>query len=460
MEIPSAPLTLLTLFDMLEKSCVMAVVAYLLIRTDYFGRLFLQPKTTRQEAVLCCVFIGIAIYGALNGLQIGGSLVSMLHSGAILAGLLGGMKFGVIVGVVSAAIRYLVGGDTLLVSMLATLLAGVLAGMAYRFKKRGTMITTLQAILFTAGFELFVRGVPFLLADSPEQIRRQLSIIITMLCGNVMMVASFFFVVRLIGEARENRLLRERIATELKMAREIQMSLVPTDFGPFRQFPALAVYGFLKPAREVGGDVYDFFFLERGRFCFMIGDVSGKGMPAALFMAAVRTLFKAQTEWSSDLKEIVGRVNRELCRGNEAMHFVTLFCGILELESGKMTYCNAGHNPPYLRARDGSLQRLDKRHGPAAGVCETALYSSGECTVLPGELLLLYTDGVTEAENEKAEMFTTQRLETVLTGLNASGPKAAIEEVMQSVGGFSGEAEQSDDITLLAWSYDSAKEPE
>ncbi len=458
MEIPSAAVTLLTLFDMLEKSCVMAVAAYLLIRTEYFGRLFVKRKTVRQEALLCLIFIGIAIYGALNGLSIGGSLVSMLHSGAILAGLLGGMKIGVIVGGASAAIRYLIGGDMLLLSTFASFLAGVLAGQMYRFSKRGSMITTLQATLFTAGFELFFRGLPFLTADSPEQIRTQLSIIVPMLFGNVMMVASFFFVVRLIGEARENRLLRERIETELNMAREIQMSLVPTDFGPFSAFPSLAVCGFLRPAREVGGDVYDFFFPDRKRFCFMIGDVSGKGMPAALFMAAVRTLFKAQTEWSGDVKEIIGRVNRELCRGNEAMQFVTLFCGIFEFESGKLTYCNAGHNPPYLCSADGSLRRLDQRHGPAAGVCETALYSSSECMILPGELLLLYTDGVTEAENEKAQMFTTQRLEIALSDVGTLGPKTAIDAVMKAVSDFSGEAEQSDDITLLAWSYGSAKE--
>ncbi len=441
------------LLDMLEKSCVMAVVAYLLLRTKFFVNMFNNVWTLREEAIAAGVFITFSLYGAANGLQVGGNVVALIHSGAILAGLLAGPKLGMTVGAMNALIRYSLGGEHLAVASFLAFLSGAAAGGYYYFRG-GKVVTTKEAALFTAVFEVFARCLALAAAvDKVAAIQLQFFILVPMLLGNVVMVVIFIFVVATLREERRNRMVRERLEAELSMAREIQLSLVPKDFGPFSEQSRLAIYGLLEPAREVGGDIYDFFFLDKDRLCFMIGDVSGKGMPAALLMAATRTLFKAQADREDDIAEIVTRVNQGLCRGNESVQFVTLFCGILHLASGELKYCNAGHNPPYLRDARGQWKLLCERHGPAAGVDEDRVYDSTCRQLLPGDMLLLYTDGVTEAQNDKAEMFSAKGVEHLLQSEPSGKPDVFIPLLMQAVVSFAGGAEQFDDVTMLALTY-------
>ncbi len=441
------------LLDMLEKSCVMAVIAYLLLRTKFFVNMFNNVWTLREEALAVGVFISFSLYGAANGLQVGGNVVALLHSGAILAGLLAGPKLGLTVGSANALIRYSLGGEHLALASFIAFLSGAAAG-AYHHFRGGRIVTVREAALFTALFEVFARCLALAPAvDKVTASELQFFILVPMLFGNVAMVAIFIFVVATLREERRNRIVRERLEAELSMARDIQLSLVPKEFGPFPEHSRLAIYGLLEPAREVGGDIYDFFFLDKDRLCFMIGDVSGKGMPAALLMAATRTLFKAQADREDDIAEIVTRVNKGLCRGNESVQFVTLFCGILNLANGELKYCNAGHNPPYLRDACGRLELLCERHGPAAGVDEDSIYASTCRQLLPGDMLLLYTDGVTEAQNEKAEMFSAKGVERLLQSELSGKPDVFIPLLMQAVVSFADGAEQFDDVTMLALTY-------
>ena len=211
-----------------------------------------------------------------------------------------------------------------------------------------------------------------------------------------------------------------RLEQELEAARDLQMSMLPQVFPlPVRQCP-VDVWGLVHPAREVGGDLYDFFTIGDGSLCFFVGDVSGKGMPAALFMARTKSLIRIATELMREREgaaaspaDIIGRVNRELCQNNNDMMFVTLFFGMLSPETGEVLYCNAGHNPPY-RVNGGKPQAIEDAHGLTLGIRPQATYQTGSLVLAPGETLYLYSDGVTEAHDPDDNLFCEHRLEAVL----------------------------------------------
>jgi PAS domain S-box-containing protein len=245
---------------------------------------------------------------------------------------------------------------------------------------------------------------------------------------------------------------KERMESELNVGRDIQMSFVP-DFSSLPDHDEFSIYAALEPAREVGGDFYDCYFLDRERFCFCIADVSGKGVPAALFMAMAKTLIKSRAADDRSTASILTHVNDELSADNQACMFVTVFAGILNIRSGELVYTNAGHNPPYLRRKDGTLQRLDQRHGPAIGAMEGMVYKEERDTLEPGDLLFLYTDGVTEAIDTENHLFSEDRLKDLLTAKSTKDVQTAVDHTVAAVRAFEGEAEQTDDITVLALEF-------
>jgi sigma-B regulation protein RsbU (phosphoserine phosphatase) len=246
---------------------------------------------------------------------------------------------------------------------------------------------------------------------------------------------------------------KERMEEELNIGREIQMSMVPLTFPAFPAREEFSVYAALHPAREVGGDFYDFYFVDDDRFCFCIGDVSGKGVPAALFMAVTQTLIKSRATVESSTANILTHVNNELSANNKESMFVTVFLGILDLATGRMTYTNAGHNPPYIKRTDGELVRLDRRHGPIIGAVEGLAYGEDEETLRPADVLFMYTDGVTEAMNKDGELYEDERLEALLTAREYASVNELIEVGVDDVWAFQGDAEQADDVTVMAVSF-------
>jgi phosphoserine phosphatase RsbU/P len=238
----------------------------------------------------------------------------------------------------------------------------------------------------------------------------------------------------------------------LKIAHEIQMSMVPKIFPPFPDRREFDIFATLVPAKEVGGDLYDFFFLDNDHLCFAIGDVSGKGVPASLFMAVTKTLFKATAGNGGTPGETLARLNTEICRDNESCMFVTLFCGILNIRTGQVDYSNGGHNLPYYLHHDG-VSPLENTGGRALGVVEQSPYASGRMVLEPGEALLLYTDGVTEAMDSSETLYSDQRLAEFLGTNRGSAPRQIIGDLIRDVRQFAGAAPQSDDITVLALLY-------
>ena len=189
---------------------------------------------------------------------------------------------------------------------------------------------------------------------------------------------------------------KDRMERELNVGRDIQMSMVPLTFPPFPNRKEISIYGSLEPAREIGGDFFDFFFIDDDRLCFCIGDVSGKGVPAALFMAVTKTLIKSRATDDPSTASVLTHANDELSRDNPNGMFVTLFIGVLDIRSGEFDYTNAGHNPPYLIRTDGPPEAMSDRHGPIVGAMKGMVYRKGTDVMLPGDILYMYTDGVTE----------------------------------------------------------------
>jgi sigma-B regulation protein RsbU (phosphoserine phosphatase) len=246
---------------------------------------------------------------------------------------------------------------------------------------------------------------------------------------------------------------KERMQEELNVGRNIQMSMVPQKFPAFPDRDEFSIHAALHPAREVGGDFYDFFFIDENRLCICVGDVSGKGVPAALFMAVTRTLIKARASDDRSTASILTRVNDEISRDNKAYMFVTLFVGILDTVSGELVYTNAGHNPTFIRKADGNFKRLDTLHGPVVGARAGLAYKEDSVRVAKGDIILMYTDGVTDARNPAREFFEEQRLKDLLFAHEFDSAEALVETTVSAVKQFEDGADQFDDITVLALQF-------
>ncbi len=258
--------------------------------------------------------------------------------------------------------------------------------------------------------------------------------------------------VRDLTERKEVMDARERllaIEQEMNVARAIQASILKRDF-PERS--DVQIYAEMRPAREVAGDFYDFFFLDDDHLGFVIGDVSGKGVPAAIFMAMSRTLIKAVALNGGAPDECLRRANVMLCDEQLSNYFVTIFYGILDLRTGGVIYCSAGHLSPYLLA-EGKVRPLPRAGGIVLGVMEGARYGSGRFTMSPGDSLFLYTDGITEAMDSHRTMYAEGRLETCLQILNGHPLSDMVHGVIRDVEAFAADQAQHDDITAMALRY-------
>ena len=245
---------------------------------------------------------------------------------------------------------------------------------------------------------------------------------------------------------------KQQIASELSVATHIQTSMLPRIFPAFPTQKEFDIYAIMNPAKEVGGDFYDFFLVDDDHLAVVIADVSGKGIPAALFMVTAKTLIKDHAQHGTSPELVFTEVNHLLCETNDEGMFVTAWMGVLELSTGHLTYVNAGHNPPLLR-RAGGYDYLRSRPGfVLAGMDETR-YRSYSLDLAPGDALFLYTDGVTEATNAEKQLYGEDRLADVLNANRDCAPEALLSAVKADVEAFVGQAPQFDDITVLSLCY-------
>lgn len=258
---------------------------------------------------------------------------------------------------------------------------------------------------------------------------------------------------RHIRELTETTAAKERIQSELNLATDIQASLLPRIFPPFPERTDIELYALMDPAKEVGGDFYDFFLLDEDRICLIIGDVSDKGVPAALYMMVAKTLLKSEALRDADPAKVLERVNSILVLDNETSMFVTVFCAILDIASGQLACANAGHLPPLIQKADGSTAYQRFSPGFVLGPMPDIAYRTEQITLQPGELFLLYTDGVNEAVNPQLEEYGEERLLACVNGCPGAAPEQIINAIRSEVRSFANGAQQSDDITILALRY-------
>ncbi|MGM9719094.1 MAG: PP2C family protein-serine/threonine phosphatase [Prevotella sp.] len=242
------------------------------------------------------------------------------------------------------------------------------------------------------------------------------------------------------------------IKSDLAVAGEIQQAILPQKFPPIEEMADMVdLFATMTPAKEVGGDFFDFFKIDEKRLGFVIADVSGKGVPASIFMAVSRTLLRATGMRGIDTNECLNYVNNMLCHESIDSMFVTVFYGIYNTETGLVEYTNAGHNPPYMVRADGTVDALPMSENIVAGMFDDFTFTQSTLQLDKGDMLVLFTDGVTEAFNTSGEMFDEKGLETTLENNGAGKSSHDIcQEILKDVNDFSGKEPQSDDITLMA----------
>ena len=243
----------------------------------------------------------------------------------------------------------------------------------------------------------------------------------------------------------------ESLKGDLAIASEIQQAILPRVFPPFPDIASkIDIAASMTPAKDVGGDFYDLFRIDDNRVGFVIADVSGKGIPAAIFMAVSRTLIRATGIRGGSPADCITYSNKLLAQDSVDCMFVTVFYGIVDVSTGAVTYCNAGHNPPYILKRKGEITPLPMSTDPMAGAIDGITYHEGTLQLESGDALVMFTDGVTEAMNTANEEFGEQRLEDTLEDVAMHNCQQMVDAIKADVAAFAGEAEQSDDITVLA----------
>ena len=246
---------------------------------------------------------------------------------------------------------------------------------------------------------------------------------------------------------------KERIGAELNVATQIQADMLPRIFPAFPERQEFEVYATMNPAKEVGGDFYDFFLVDDDHLAVVIADVSGKGVPAALFMVIAKTLIKNHAQNRETPGEVFTQTNAQLCEGNDAGLFVTAWMGVLEISTGKFVYVNAGHNPPLLKRADGQYEWLKSRPGFVLAGMEGIRYRENTLELMPGDTLYLYTDGVTEATSSAQELYGEERLQAALNEASELPVSQLLPRIKNCIDTFVGDAEQFDDITMLGLQY-------
>ena len=246
---------------------------------------------------------------------------------------------------------------------------------------------------------------------------------------------------------------RERISAELTLANKIQSGMIPHIFPPFPDRNEFNIYAAMDPAKAVGGDFYDFYLIDDDHLCFLIADVSGKGIPAALFMMASKIILKSNALLGQSPAEILAQTNQTICSNNIEEMFITVWLGILEISTGKLTAANAGHEYPAILDPNGSFKLYKDKHSFVIGGMSDLNYKEYELQLKPGSKIFIYTDGVTEATSKDGTMFGTDRMMDALNTDPGADPDRILRNVRKAVDGFVQDAEQFDDLTMLCFEY-------
>lgn len=441
--------TFIVLFQMMA---VIVILAYLITRTRSFSEVLSGVFTWKNQLFLIIFFGIMSIYGTESGILILGAPVNVRDLGPMVGGLACGPVVGVGAGLIGAAYRFGLGGFTCTACSLATILAGFLAGVIYLLNHR-RFVGWQIAVSFAILMEGLHMGLVLLLSPPLSQAVELVSLVAApMILANAVGMLIFAVMIGNLVTERKTKSERdtyerelERKKAELEVAREIQMSLLPATLPvvPGIELAARAI-----PAKEIGGDFYDVVLLPGQKAGLIIADVSGKGVPAALFMALSRTVLRATATWHTRPRDAIRDANAIIAADAGSGMFVTLFFGVYDATARQLTYVNAGHNPPILFHNSGLTEELGGT-GVALGALEQTDYDERCISFSPGDLLVLYTDGVTEAVNAADEQFGTERLVETVRSIMGKTASEILEEIVGAVNRFSGPTPQYDDVTLM-----------
>ncbi len=441
------------ILDLINSMAVIVVLAYVLTRSEFYNQVLENKVTVKNRACLILIFGVFSIYGTLRGIEMMGAIANIRDLGPTIAGLVGGPMVGIGAGLIGGIHRYSLGGFTVEACSLSTVLAGLIGGWIYQLRK-GKFVGVSGAILLSVGIELLHFALALLLSHPFSQAWVLVQkVIVPMVIANGLGMGIFAFMIVNLLKERETEAAKRLIEGELQVARQIQQSIVPHIFPAFPERPEFEVHAILEPAKEVGGDFYDFFFMDDDHLFFVVGDVSGKGVPASLFMAVTRTLLRAKAEQGMGPDEILSSVNNELCRDNDTGMFVTIFCGILDIHSGEVIYSCGGHDSPFVRDQEGRVEVLPPAKGPALGAMEDMVFQSKGYVLQKGKTLILYTDGVTEAMSRTEDFWGKEGLMDSLCGIREIAASSITSKILGDVRHFAVDTSQYDDITILALTY-------
>ncbi|EJG07355.1 protein serine/threonine phosphatase [Methanofollis liminatans DSM 4140] len=441
------------LLVLLQMICVIIVAAYFITRTGIFTEVLERRLSIRNRVYLILFFGILSIYGTLSGVEVLGAPINVRDLGPMVAGIFCGPVVGLGAGLIGGAFRMGMGGFTAASCSLSTVLAGLLGGAIY-YAHRGRPVAVKTAVGFAAGMEVLHMGIVLLLAQPFDQALSLVNqVALPMILANA---AGMFIFAQLIANLLAERRTKaerdsyhdelQRKKAELQIAADIQQTFLPKSIPPLKGFDLFAVSC---PAREVGGDFYDAIRLRPDHTGLVIADVSGKSVSAALYMALSRTIIRAMASWHPEVSLALADANTMIEEQSDSGMFVTLFYGVLSEKNRTLTYANAGHNPPLLlRAGSNDFVRLMPT-GVALGAASDQAYGEAQVTILPGDLLVLYTDGVTEAINSKDEEFSEAKLMETILRVRGRPSQEIIREIRDGIREHAGEEPQFDDITLM-----------
>ncbi|WP_319580500.1 SpoIIE family protein phosphatase [uncultured Methanospirillum sp.] len=428
----------------MQLVCVIILASYFFIRTNVFQRSSSGHGSFRDKVILVLVFGAFSIYGNISGIWLYGSEANVRDLGPVIAGLLFGPGIGISSAIIGAVFRFSLGGVTVIPCTLTTLIAGILAGLVWWVNKK-KYIGTFRAILFILLLEIIHLTLIILLSGTSIDV---LAIVTTMWILMVPLYVigiSVFSIIyeQYVAELKEHEEL-QRQQIELNSATEIQRGFLPKEMPTL---PGYEIYASSTPAREVGGDFFDFISFDNGDLGLVIADVSGKSVPAALFMGLSCTAVRVCSRWVFSPSSLLGQVNSLIVRYAESGMFFSIFFALLKSGSGCISYVNAGHPSPVL-IRDSQILELS-RTGPIIGFMDGEDFFEKEITLQDGDLLVCYTDGVTEAKRSDGEMFGKKRLIQVVKSSREEPVHDINDMILAEISRFAGDAPQFDDISLL-----------
>ena len=444
-------------------SRMIGTLAVILVIAAYFGSSEIASKIIKTESskwkyTLIMGLVGgiFGIYGNISGFDLGGAVISVRDIGPMLSGFTAGPASGLLAGLIAGVHRLTMGGITAKACVVATCCIGVICGFVSG-KWRHVVERPRYALVLSVLMEVFHLSMVLLMVRpfaTAVDIVRQIAVpfIAVNAVGFVLLIGIMTYTKKQRGLALE----RNRLQSELAVANVIQHSLLPPINERYPGRRELDVSAFMEAAKEVGGDFYDVFPVGPDRLAFVIGDVSGKGVPAALFMASAKTILQNCIRDIPDLSQAIATANNVLCARNEAEMFVTVWVGILDLVTGELRFVSAGHNPPVLlRENRGELLRC--KNGFVLAGMESMKYRENTVQLRRGDSVCLYTDGVTEAEDRSHALFGEDRLLRCFENKSGRPSAEIIGTVKHAIDEFICGNSQFDDMTMLCFRWDPKK---